>query len=224
MPHDLLRQAEFGDAVDEHAADLVQGLEHGDLVPLDRQIAGAAQSGRPAADDRHFFTGRGGTLWQADLAGLAFEIGDEPLEIADRQRAESLGEHAGPFALVLLWADAAGHGGHDIVFANLGRGFQVFALQNQLDEIADLHAHRAAVHALGIGAAKATLGFVLGDDHVQAKIDFLEIVVRSCGACSGIGCRGILTRSLGDKGLDIGSAWLTANVVGLRFASEPANG
>ena len=51
---DLLGQAELGDAVDEHAARLVEGLEDGDVVAALGQLAGGGQAGRAGADDGTF--------------------------------------------------------------------------------------------------------------------------------------------------------------------------
>ena len=50
--HDpLLREAEFGNAVNQHAAHLVQRLENLHFVAHAGQVAGAGQPGRAAADD-----------------------------------------------------------------------------------------------------------------------------------------------------------------------------
>ena len=50
----LLRQAEFGYAVDEHAAGVLQGFEDGDLVPHLGEVASAGEARGAAADDGHF--------------------------------------------------------------------------------------------------------------------------------------------------------------------------
>ena len=63
-PDDVLRQAELGDAVDEDAADLVQGLEDGDLVAALDEVARGAEGRGAAADDGDPLAG-GRVRWAA---------------------------------------------------------------------------------------------------------------------------------------------------------------
>ena len=172
---DLLGQAELGDAVDQHAADLVQGLEDGDLVALLDQVAGRAQAGRSAAHDGHLLAGGRGDLGQADLARLALVVGHEPLEVADAQGLELVAQDAAALALGLLGADPAGDGRQDVVLADLGRGLQIVSRDDQLDEVLDLDPDRAARHALGRGALQAAQGLGGGAQHGQALVHLLEI-------------------------------------------------
>jgi hypothetical protein len=60
LPDDLLRQTEFRDAVNQHAADFVQRLQHAHFVSLLNEVTGAAQSCRTAADNGDFLAGRWG--------------------------------------------------------------------------------------------------------------------------------------------------------------------
>ena len=53
LGHDGLGQTELRDAVHQHAAHLVQRLEHGDVVPLPGQVAGAGQAGGAGAHHSH---------------------------------------------------------------------------------------------------------------------------------------------------------------------------
>ncbi len=55
---DVLGQAELGDAVDQHAAGGVEGLEDRDLVAALGELARGGQPGRPGADDRDALAGR----------------------------------------------------------------------------------------------------------------------------------------------------------------------
>ena len=49
----LVRQAELGDAVAQHAAELVEGLEHGDREALGRQQIGVDQTRGTGTDHRN---------------------------------------------------------------------------------------------------------------------------------------------------------------------------
>ena len=57
LGHDGLGQAEFGDAVDQHAARPVQGLEDGDFMALLDQVAGHGEAGGTGADHGHLLPG-----------------------------------------------------------------------------------------------------------------------------------------------------------------------
>ena len=61
-------QAELGDAVDEDAADLVQGLEDGDVVALLDEVAGGGEGGGAAAHAGDLLAGGRGARRQAELA------------------------------------------------------------------------------------------------------------------------------------------------------------
>ena len=52
--HDGVRQTELGDAVFEHTADLVEGLEDMHFVTVFGGIAGKRQSGRTTTNDGDF--------------------------------------------------------------------------------------------------------------------------------------------------------------------------
>ena len=71
---------------------------------------------------------------QAQLAGLRLPVGDEPLEVADGQRLEFLGEDAGALALVLLRAHAAADRGQRVVlFDDRQRPFEILLLDRGHD-------------------------------------------------------------------------------------------
>jgi hypothetical protein len=133
----------------------VQRLEHRDVVALLHQVARHGQRGGAAADARHLLPGRGGARRQAELARVGLPVGDETLQVADRERVELLPHHAGALALVLLRADAPGHGGQHVVLAHLGGSGLVVSLLHQLDELAHLDADGTALDALGVGARDA---------------------------------------------------------------------
>ena len=90
----LFRQAEFRDAVHQHAAEFVQRLEDVHLVSHLDEVAGAGQAGRAAADEADFLARRGRRYRRAELSCLALPIGDEALQIGDSDRLALLAEHA----------------------------------------------------------------------------------------------------------------------------------
>ena len=99
-------QAVGGDAVAEHAAQLLTLLVNGHVVPHDGQIIGGAQSAGAAADDGDFFARGGGALRHGDrllvLHGVALKPADVDGIVDQRAAAASL---AG------MLADHAAHGG-----------------------------------------------------------------------------------------------------------------
>ena len=74
---DGLGQTEFRDAVEQHAAGAVQGLEDGTSVALLDQVAGHGQAGGTGAHHRHLLAGGFGLGGQDVLAVLALVIGGE---------------------------------------------------------------------------------------------------------------------------------------------------
>ena len=86
---DVLRQAELGDAVDQHAADLVQRLEDGDVVALLDEVAGGGEAGGAAADEATFLPVAGARGGRPSSPELALPVGDEALEVADAPGART---------------------------------------------------------------------------------------------------------------------------------------
>ena len=71
MADDLLREAELGYAVDQHAAALVERLEDRDAVARLRAVRRAGDGRGAGADDRDLLAGRGSALDGGLGAGLA---------------------------------------------------------------------------------------------------------------------------------------------------------
>ena len=109
----VLRQTEFGNAVNEHSADLMQRFEDGNVVAPFRKIARTRKAGWTGPDD-------GDLLALADLlyvgrfraiAVFAAPVGREALEIADCDALALDSEDAAAFALGFLRAHSSAHGG-----------------------------------------------------------------------------------------------------------------
>ena len=104
--HDLiLRQAELGNTVNQHAAHLVQRLEYRHIVPHLCQIARAGQTCGAAAHDRNMVS------VLLDIGGCLIAMGQMPvadvtLQLADGDRLALDTQHARALALCLLRADA----------------------------------------------------------------------------------------------------------------------
>jgi len=99
---DCLGQAELGDAIDQHAAGLVQGLEYDHIVSEANKVRGACQSRGPRADDCHLPAG--GLCGGLDHGLLlrAFEVPDEAFQVADGDGLAGLPQYAEGLALGLL--------------------------------------------------------------------------------------------------------------------------
>ncbi len=174
---DLFRQTELGDAVDQHAAGLVQRLVDRDLVAAEREIGGARETGRSRADHRNLETGGRRQLGHLDFAALGhLPVGDKAFEPADGDWIALLAGDADDFTLVLLRADAAADGGQGVVlFDDRERAFEVGFLDLG-DKTRDVDAHRAAVDALGFLALEATIGFEQGDVLRESQGHLAEVL------------------------------------------------
>jgi hypothetical protein len=117
--HDCLGQTKLGNAVDEHAAQLVQRFKDAHAMALLDEIARGGKARRTAAHDGYAFAGGRSNGGQPKLPLCALEVGDEPLQVADGNGLTLLAHHATAFALALLRAHAAGDGGQRVVFAHL---------------------------------------------------------------------------------------------------------
>src|SRR5262249_21677060 len=82
---------------------------------------------------------------------------------------------AATLALRLLWADAAGDGGQDIVLADLGGGRQIVARADQSDELADVDVDRAALLAMWLGTLQTAHRLCGRSQDGQPLVDFAKI-------------------------------------------------
>ncbi len=178
---DGLGQAELGNAVDEHAAEFVQGLKDADAMAFLHEIAGGAESpAGPLPTMATLLPVEGAIGGQAELAAGALEVGDKALEVADGDGRAFFAQHASAFALVLLRADAAGDGGQGVVFAHFGGGGKIVARADEGDDIFDFYAYRAIDDAAGLGAGDAARGFSEGVGGVRPRFTSSKLRQRIC--------------------------------------------
>ena len=160
--HDVLGQAKLRDAVDEDAARLVERLEHDRLVAEAPQVARAGQARRARADDGDAPAGRRADGGQLDAALLALPVGQERLDLADRDgEAEvlvDLGHHAVLLALALLRADAPADGGQEVGLLDEPDRAAEVPLGHELQEPGHVDADRAARDARLVLAGEAAHG------------------------------------------------------------------
>ena len=156
---DGLGQTEFGDAVYQHAASQMQGLVHGDLVPLPGQVAGAGQAGGAGADDRNLVAIGGGLHRLLGGVGVV-PVGYEPLQTADAHALVLNAPHTFALALCFLGADPAAHGGQGAVGGDDLIGGLEVALRHLGDKLGDMNLHRAAGDAGHVLTVETPLGLV----------------------------------------------------------------
>jgi len=173
---DFLGEAEFGDAVTQNAAGIVQRLEHRDPVAGPGQFPGRGQAGRTGTDNRHRPAAclRQGCGRQLRPIGHG-PVGHEPLQVADGHRFTLDAAHASGFALGLLGADPAADRRQGVVtLENAGRQRQVFRCQG-VQHLGNRDPHRTAVHAGAVLALDAAFRLLHRFSEAQAGVDLLEI-------------------------------------------------
>ena len=180
LAHQALGQAEFGDAVDQHAAGGVQRLVDGYIVTQLGEVARAGQARGAGADHGHATAVLLGGL-RRGAALCHGVVRAEALEAADAHRVALYAAHAFGLALRLLRADAAADGGQVVGQADDVVGLVELALLDVGDELGDVHAHRAAGHARRVFAADAARGLLAGHGLVVALRDLLEVAAARLG-------------------------------------------
>ncbi len=105
---DVLGQAELGNAVDQHPAGGVEGLEDGDVVAELGELARGGQASRAGTDDGDPLAGRR-RIGVAELLEMGLgPVRDVALEVANGDRFALLAPQADQLALRLLGADPPG--------------------------------------------------------------------------------------------------------------------
>ena len=167
----LAREAVRGDAVTDHAAQLLAPLEHVHVMAHQGGEVRAGQTGRAAAHDRHAAAGCGQTLRHGHLVGARVLAG-ELLDAADVERR--VDERAAATLLAGMLAHQAARGGERVVLADHLHGAGVIALRHQRDVGGHVHMRRAerlARHRLAhatLALMLAHVAFNLGGEGVQA--------------------------------------------------------
>src|SRR3972149_610951 len=110
-----------------------------------------------------------------DVPGDALEVGDEPFEAPDGHRLPLLPEDARHFALFLLGADAAAHRRERIGLLDFPRRLDELPLGHKVDELGDLDADGAPLHALRVLALDAAGRLKDGEVRGQPERDFPEV-------------------------------------------------
>ena len=180
---DLLAELEVRDAVQQHAAGLGPGVVNGAGVAVLRQLLADGEAGGPGADDGDLVAGGRGQDGQRDAAVLALVVGDERLELADRDgrllvgvRPDGEGDDALALAEALLRAEAAAQLGQVAGLAELVGGAEDVAVLKQLERAGDVVADGAGVLAGRGRALDAAHRLDLGGLEVEAEEDFVPVV------------------------------------------------
>ena len=174
--HRVLWKAELGDAVNQHAADLVKGLEYGDVVAPFREVARAGKTCRAGAHYCHLFSLADllhFRLWSHSV--LAAPVGRKALQVADCDTLALDAEHAAAFALGFLRAHAAAHCRKGGIHGYYAGSAKHVPFLDFLYEFRYADANRAGCNAARILAVKAPCGLLLSLLKIESEADFIEI-------------------------------------------------
>ena len=151
----LARQAIAGDAVAQHAAEVLARLEHLDLVPHEGKVVGAADAGGATTDDRDALArllGDPGTVLALHVLGCV---------ALEREDVHRVVHHAAAAVhLAGMLAHQAADHGQRVVLADDAYGVRVAPRLDERDVAGDVHARGAtadAGHELGAVEAAAVL-------------------------------------------------------------------
>ena len=156
--HDCLGQTEFGNTVNQYAACLMEGFEHGYFVALLCQIPCAGKCGGTGADDSNLFA-VGGRLFGQLIAVFHIPIGNEAFQTTD---GNSLALHASDafgFALAFLRTNTTADRGQSVCGGNHLISRHKIALCNLCDEFGDAYINGTAAHAGLMLTVQASLRF-----------------------------------------------------------------
>ena len=164
---DGLGKPKFRNAVGQHPAQFVQGLEYGDLDPLGRQISGNGQAARPGTDgcDLDIFPKHGTIVAPGEgIAGVLgiIGIGHKPFQTPDGNGFARGIEFAMPLALVLLGTDTAAHRRQAVGVLDDPVGLVDIPLGNGMDEPLTVDFDRTTALACGVLALQAARGLQHG--------------------------------------------------------------
>lgn len=178
MVHDLVRQTILRDAVVEHAAEEMEGLEDVGLKALLGHLARKGKARGTGTDDGDLDAVGGSHVPRDLLDRLALVIGDEALQRADGDGGVlHLDVDTMALTLLLLRADAAADGGEGGVLFEHAVGSEDLAALDVLDEGRDVHVDGATLAAGGLGAVDAATGLVHGHLQREALGHLLDAVV-----------------------------------------------
>ena len=144
-----LGQTELGDAVNQHAAGLVKGLENGNLIAHLSQVSGTGQSRRTGTDHRYLMP-VGLLRLLRHNAVLSGPVRYEPFQLSDGNCLSLDSSDALALTLALLRAYSSADRGKGAGFCNGLRGFLEFSFFYLLDKLRDIDGNRAALNAAGV--------------------------------------------------------------------------
>ena len=173
--HGVLGQTERRYAVHQHSAELVQGLENGNIVAHSQQVLGAGDARRAATHDGHLmavFACRSGKLHMI-FAGV---VAHKTFQLAYGDGLETSSHYAFAFALCLLRAHTSAHRRQGGVLVYNLCGFVEIAFGNAFDEIGDFDVDGASLHTGGFLALQTALRLHYGLVGTVAETHLVEIL------------------------------------------------
>ena len=140
----------------------MEGLEHRDAVPEEREIARHGDPRRPRADYRDPLAVRRHDVGLLDVAARRLPVREVSLEPSDGDRLVLLPEDAELLALLLLRADPAADRREGVALLDLPDPAGQIVLEDALDEAGDVDADGAPLDAAGFLARQAAGGLFAG--------------------------------------------------------------
>ena len=170
----FLGKTEFGDAVDENAARLVQGFENSDVITHAGQITCAGEAGGAGTDDGDLFA-LGGCIGGGFDAHGAGGIRHIALQLADGDGLSLDTADADAFALALLRTYTAADSGQSGGLADHIVGAFNIALFDFCDKTGNIDGNGTSLYAAGLLAVEAAGCFGFSFFFVVSQAYFFKI-------------------------------------------------
>ena len=170
----LFRKTEFRDAIHKHAAQFVECLKYGHLIPHFGQIACACQSGRTGTDHGNFMSVHFFSALRLDVMFQCI-ICNKPLQFSDGYRLAFNAADTDTLTLRLLRADTSADCRKSAGFSDYFISLFDISFFNLMNKSRNINGYRTSFDAFGIPAVQTSLCLFHCLFLIVSKTNFIKI-------------------------------------------------